>query len=230
MKGLIIEIFSSIQGEGKYVGAKHVFVRFYKCNIHCHWCDTPASIGDRGGGAFQEYTIGEVMEKIRSLKDGCQSVALTGGEPLLQADFIKVLAPEIKKAGLKRYLDTNGICHNELAAIIDDVDTIAMDIKMPSSTKCLPCWDEHTKFLHIAVKKDTFIKAVVTMETAKEDVKRAVDLVASINPQVTFILQPNYFEIKKGIIPYCLDLYKICAGTLADVRIIPQIHKFLQLR
>ena len=36
----IKEIFSSIQGEGPYVGEKHVFVRFCKCNLACKYCDT----------------------------------------------------------------------------------------------------------------------------------------------------------------------------------------------
>ena len=44
-KANILEVFQSIQGEGKYAGVKQVFVRFFECNMHCVWCDTPHSIG-----------------------------------------------------------------------------------------------------------------------------------------------------------------------------------------
>ena len=46
MNARILEIFKSTQGEGKYVGAWQIFVRFFECNMHCVWCDTPHSIGD----------------------------------------------------------------------------------------------------------------------------------------------------------------------------------------
>ena len=35
----ISEIFSSLQGEGPYLGVKQVFVRFGRCNMHCTYCD-----------------------------------------------------------------------------------------------------------------------------------------------------------------------------------------------
>src|SRR6185503_15806870 len=100
MNAKILEMFQSIQGEGKYAGIKQVFLRFFECNIHCSWCDTPNSIGDTVRH-YEEMTVEDVMSAIRTLKSGCQSVSLTGGEPLLQVDFIKALLPELKKEGLK---------------------------------------------------------------------------------------------------------------------------------
>jgi len=34
------EIFSSIQGEGPYIGCKQIFIRFSDCNLDCDYCDT----------------------------------------------------------------------------------------------------------------------------------------------------------------------------------------------
>ena len=40
----IREIFTSIQGEGPYMGEKHAFVRFCRCNLNCEFCDTDFDI------------------------------------------------------------------------------------------------------------------------------------------------------------------------------------------
>jgi len=37
----LVEIFSSIQGEGTYVGATTLFVRLGGCDLRCGWCDSP---------------------------------------------------------------------------------------------------------------------------------------------------------------------------------------------
>ncbi|MCW8893095.1 MAG: radical SAM protein, partial [Deltaproteobacteria bacterium] len=39
-KADLIEIFSSIQGEGLLVGYRQIFLRFPECNLNCHYCDT----------------------------------------------------------------------------------------------------------------------------------------------------------------------------------------------
>ncbi len=229
MKAKIAEIFQSIQGEGPYVGAKQVFIRFFECNMHCAWCDTPRSIGDTQGG-FQEYTSDELWRKIADLWSNCHSVSLTGGEPLIQADFIKTFLPRLKAAWITSYLETNGIFYQELDWLIDDIDIIAMDIKLPSSTKCRPFWEEHKEFLEIARRKEVFTKVVISNDTTREDVLRSVDLVAEIDPEITYILQPNYFDYDKGVVQKCLEYQKDCASRLKNVRIVPQMHKFLELR
>ena len=57
----LVEMFSSIQGEGIHVGASTLFVRFAECDLRCRWCDTPESWrrgkvarleGQRGLGEF----------------------------------------------------------------------------------------------------------------------------------------------------------------------------------
>lgn len=229
MNAKILEIFQSIQGEGKYAGVSQVFVRFFECHMHCVWCDTPDSIGDTTR-KYEEYNLDRVIQKIDELwDDSCHSVSLTGGEPLLQKDFLKSLIPRLHAKKRPIYLETSGVLYKQLEDIIDGIDTIAMDIKLPSSTQCRPFWEEHGKFLKTALKKDAFIKTVVSSVTKKEDILKAIDLVSGIDPHVLFILQPNSFDMHNGVIKKCLEFEKICAKRLKNVRILPQIHKFMKL-
>ena len=228
-KANILEIFQSIQGEGKYAGIKQVFVRFFECNMHCVWCDTPHSIGDTTK-RFEQYTVNELCDTIGNLWESCHSVSLTGGEPLMQKDFIKELLPRMVQAKMPVYLETNGVFYNELAEIIDDIDIVAMDLKLPSSTKCKPFWQEHKEFLKIARQKDVFIKTVISSDTEREDILRAIDLVAKIDPTILFILQPNYFDMDNGVMNKCRDYQKECFNQLENVRIIPQMHKMMKVR
>ncbi len=229
LKAKISEIFQSLQGEGPYAGTRQVFVRFYGCNIRCVWCDTPYAIGDVPG-RFEEYTEEKILGLVAGLKDGCHSVSLTGGEPLVQKDFIKSVLPRLKETGLKIYLETGGILSAQLEDIIDGVDIVAMDMKLPSSAKCAPYWKEHERFLRIALQKDVFIKAVVSSETTKEDVMTAAELVSRLGPDTVFILQPNFLEIRNGALGKCLEFQGDCLKVLPRVRVMPQMHKFMKLR
>jgi organic radical activating enzyme len=225
----ILEIFHSIQGEGKYAGVPQVFVRFFECNMHCVWCDTPASIGD-GKREYKELSLEDTLAQVNDLYDNAHSVSITGGEPLLQKDFLKDFCRALHGQGKKVYLDTNGTLPEALAEIIKDIDIIAMDIKLPSSTKQRAFWAEHKEFLKIAKRKEVFVKVVISLNTKKEEIVKAAKLVASIDPAILFILQPNYLDMKKGVIEQCAGHQKSCAKILKDVRILPQVHKFMKMR
>src|SRR5665213_720244 len=175
MNARILEIFRSIQGEGMYAGVPQVFVRFFECNMHCIWCDTPASIGD-GKREYKEMGLKDVLGQVNALYDNAHSVPITGGEPLLQKEFLKMFCHALRQDGKKVYLDTNGTLPAVLAEIIKDIDIIAMDIKLPSSTKQKSFWKEHQEFLKIAQRREVFIKAVISLDTKSEDVLKAAKL------------------------------------------------------
>ena len=178
------------------------------------------------------------LEAYKQEVSGKHSIALVftrhslvqHGEPLLQKDFIQEFIPHLKKNRMQVYLETNGIFYNELESLINDVDIVAMDIKLPSSTQCRSYWREHEEFLKIAKQKDVFIKAVVTSDTKEDDIKHCVDLVSRIDREIVFFLQPNHFEVKNGALQQCLLFQDYCARYLKDVRILPQVHKFIKMR
>lgn len=230
-KAAITEIFSSIQGEGIFAGARQIFVRFKKCNMKCDFCDTP----DRG--PVREYSPAQLVREIRKLdknKGPHHSVSLTGGEPLMYTEFLKKLLPCLKEAGFKTYLETNGTLPGKLSEVIDLVDIVAMDFKLPSSTKDRIYWEEHTKFLKIASTKKVFVKAVITSDTKKSDIERAIALIKKINAKVPFIIQP-VTPVKKTdkAVPEkrLLEFFDMTLkNDIKDSRIIPQTHKALGIR
>ncbi|MDP3730165.1 MAG: 7-carboxy-7-deazaguanine synthase QueE [Candidatus Omnitrophota bacterium] len=225
-KAEITEVFSSVQGEGIFVGARQIFVRFKGCNMACEFCDTPT------GAAGKEYSCAVLMNEVRMI-DGSNgphhSVSLTGGEPLVYAEFLKSFLPLLKKEGFKSYLETNGTLPDALLDVIDLIDIVAMDFKLPSSTGGGAYWKEHLEFLKIAVRKKVFVKSVVTTDTKKEDVIEAVRLIRGVNKKIPFIIQPatpvKTFNKRPG--ENCLLEFLDIAlkNEVENSRVIPQMHK-----
>ena len=226
----LIEIFSSFQGEGLFVGAKQIFIRFSGCNLNCSFCDTKKEAAIKG--ATVEGVLKAVME-IEKERGRHHSVSLTGGEPLLHTGFLERLLPILKEKDFKTYLETNGTLSGELKRVIDRIDIIAMDIKLPSSTNMRPFWEQHAEFLGESKKKDMFVKVIVTEETTDEDVIKARDLVAMIDRNVPFIIQPASVDDEgKTKVPMdrLFEWLDLAEENLSNVRVIPQVQKFLSIR
>ncbi|MCR5439367.1 MAG: 7-carboxy-7-deazaguanine synthase QueE [Selenomonas sp.] len=240
MKENLIEIFSSIQGEGKYVGCRQVFVRFEGCNLDCRYCDTENTPGSHVQCEVETYagsrefaklpnprSVGQTAMEINRLCKEVphQAVSFTGGEPLLHAGYIREVAKEIE---VPVFLETNGTLHEQLAEIIDSVDIISMDIKLPSVVN-EPQWEAHKRFIEVAKAKDLYIKLVVGEETTEEEFRKAIDLVAETAPETLFIIQPvtPYGGCKAASPEKILICQNYALSKLKDVRVIPQTHKMI---
>ena len=225
LKAPVAEIFCSIQGEGLYCGQKQIFLRFAGCNLACGYCDEPAALDAAAAGLMTPAEAAAAVIKLARAKKAA-AVSLTGGEPLLYWRFIKAVAPALKKAGLALQLETNGVLYRELSNAAALADVIAMDIKLPSSTGQKAFWAEHKKFLAVAPEK-TFIKTVVTSVTKMTDLKKAVDLAASVRPLVPFFIQPVTARRGKARPPSAKFVVEACcyaASKLAAVKVLPQQH------
>jgi len=94
----VCEIFESIQGEGKYVGAPALFIRLSGCTRNCEWCDTKYHTKGK------EVSVKTIIDKI--WESGKDIVVWTGGEPMLQ---IKEIVNVVNKTtAIKHHLETNG--------------------------------------------------------------------------------------------------------------------------
>lgn len=94
------EIFYSLQGEGTRCGTPAVFLRLAGCNLACKWCDTKHSWGN--GILCSTRDIAAHITEY-----GCNSLVITGGEPLLQqAPLEKLLS--LLPGSLYVEIETNG--------------------------------------------------------------------------------------------------------------------------
>lgn len=240
----VIEVFASVQGEGIYLGERQTFVRFAGCNLACLFCDTAAKETERkcriekeaGSGAFEvrpnPLTHQELLSVVERLTPVRGTVSLTGGEPLLHAEFLQDFIPMLKNCGYRVYLETNGTLYDELALLVSQIDVIAMDIKLPSATGEKDFFEEHAKFLEIAKSTDVFVKAIITANTLEDEIQRCAEIIASVDSNIPLILQP-VTPVKPEIYkPSPQDLLRLqanCLKMVRNVRIIPQCHKMVGL-
>lgn len=242
MSSPVVEIFSSIQGEGLLAGCRQIFIRLYGCNLECSYCDTvivqePACcrVEEKpGSGLFSLLPNPLRAEDVAAVAAGFDlslhhSVSLTGGEPLLRPNFIKELAPLLKGTRRGIYLETNGTLADELAEVIELIDIVAMDIKLPGMTGLPPLWEEHRRFLEVAAQKETYVKVVVGESTTLKEIEKAAQLVAGVRPGIALIIQPVSMNgAVRGISPArLLELQGQALKKLDDVRVIPQTHKMM---
>ena len=220
MKGKISEIFESIQGEGIYFGERQVFVRLYGCNLSCQFCDTKLD-------EFFERTPEEVISEIEKFKKNDRTVVFTGGEPLVQKDFLVDMMRLTRERGYKNYLETNGTLVEELKSVIDLIDVVAMDLKFPSSCGEAPVWDLHRKFLDIADDKDIFLKAVICATTKEEDLLEAINIIRESGKALLLVLQPNSFDDYSQLTVKLEAFKAVCAKNHVTVCVIPQIHRIV---
>jgi 7-carboxy-7-deazaguanine synthase len=118
----ITEIFRSLQGESTFAGLPCILVRTTGCNLRCGYCDTAYAF--HGGS---EMAVDEVLAEVVAL--GTRLVEVTGGEPLLQAESIDLMAALLAR-GHTVLLETGGSL--PIDAVPAGVHVI-LDIKTPSS-------------------------------------------------------------------------------------------------
>ncbi|HEY8241489.1 MAG TPA: 7-carboxy-7-deazaguanine synthase QueE, partial [Kiritimatiellia bacterium] len=210
----LTELFSSVQGEGPYVGVRQVFVRFYGCHRRCVYCDSPETVTAWQPAGFKppafrvERTPGRRDFEDHENPVGTQallsliqhmdrphvhhSVSFTGGEPLLHATFLRELLPLVEHLGLRTYLETAGDLYHELDQLLPWLDIAAMDIKLPSVTKNEAAWGSHRRFLERCLENDVevFAKVVVSAETDPTDLDQAARALSDISVETLMVIQP----------------------------------------
>jgi len=210
----IMEIFESIQGEGKYIGVPSIFIRFAGCNLRCPWCDTKYSWKEKG-----EYTTTSAIEFIKS-KPKFKHIVFTGGEPLLYQYDILAILREVMARDLVITIETNG--------------TIIPIEELYGFMKYIGLWSVSPKLFMGADMNFTAIRWFNQQQGVQWkfvvdgllDIDQILDMKeqAIITPVEHIIVQPN------GMVP---DYQKACQNLseyvidhgLTELRVLPQFHK-----
>lgn len=124
----------SIQSLGTLDGPGIRFVVFFQgCNLRCGCCHNPDTWNRDEGTPCTALSLVEKAERYKSYfgKDG--GITLSGGEPLLQAEFATEIFTECKKRGIHTCLDTSGSIFNEqVKSLLSVTDRVLLDIKYPT--------------------------------------------------------------------------------------------------
>lgn len=246
----VSEIFSSAQGEGLNIGRRQLFVRFCECHRACLYCDTPvartatcAIEQDPGSGIFTQVpnplTPAQLLALLTALDKpefAHDDLFITGGEPLLQADFLEEFLPmAAEQIRLPIHLETSGDLCEPFAQVSPWIDHVLMDIKLPSVTGEPATWGDHRGFLDIIETKklSATIKLVVSADTTADDLKHAADLIRESGTDAATVLQPMTAALKNDRVPKAKQLLQWQSEMSRElercVRLIPQSHKLMGL-
>ncbi len=219
----IKEIFESIQGEGPFVGVNQLFIRFCGCNLNCDYCDT--DFGVNGAESYTAQSLAQIIKKEYDLSK-IHSISLTGGEPLLHADFINEFSQLLPQS--KIYLETNATLSAELLKVKDKIDIISADIKLPSSTG-KDTFKLHDEFLSSCNGILTFAKIVFDENITNDEIQICANLGKKYG--IELVLQPKMNGDKMSIDNnFCQNILNKFLNIYPNVRLIPQVHKFLNVR
>lgn len=205
IKFKINEIFCSIQGEGIMAGIPMNFIRFTKCNLNCRWCDTE----------FAKGVYMSIDDIERKLNKKINWVSLTGGEPMLEDDLIFLIG-KLKDKDFKILLETNGTIFDK--KIFKECSFISLDLKPPSSGNCR--YNEKAFAYCIKTPKKSQIKVVIQDDN---DLKFFKNIFNKSKEYPNWILQPEWSARDK------LDYSKIINMFGNNIRVIPQMHKILEV-
>lgn len=206
MKGYV----HSIQSLGTVDGPGVRSVVFLSgCPLRCIYCHNPDTWEQQADQLTEAEELAQRLLRFYSfIKNG--GVTFSGGEPLLQAEFVTEVAGILKKEGLHIAIDTCGIPATSAAArLIEVADLFLLDVKMTREDD----YKRHTggsleatmNFLDCLEKvgKDVWIRHVVVpnVNDSKEDVMRLAELIK------------GYRCIKKvELLPFknlCLEKYRM---------------------
>jgi 7-carboxy-7-deazaguanine synthase len=243
--GRISEIFGSFQGEGPFMGERHIFVRLSGCSLGCEYCDTSYSLGEADLASVEEgagkpssplknpLSTRTVIEAVlaQEIFPGFNSkLSITGGEPLEQPEFLRALLEGLE-GRFEVLLETNGILAGALREVIDLIDIISMDFKIPSTAGKGEFWDRHRDFLDAAKGKELTAKVVVSSGTPADEVETAAKILAEYAPDALLVIQPVVSAAKSGPSSELLfEFYSTAKRVLKNVRVIPQVHKILGVK
>ena len=177
----------SFQSLGTLDGPGIRYVVFLQgCNLRCSCCHNPDT-WDLNGGTL--YSVSDIISKVVRYKEYFNDIGgltVSGGEPLLQSEFVKELFIKAKEENINTCLDTSGSVLNEdIVELLKHTDYVLLDIKYTTNEKYLKyvgcSFDKVISFLEVLEKLNvnTIIRQVIvpSINDNIEDTMKLIDVV-----------------------------------------------------
>lgn len=209
LKLRVVEIFRSVEGEGKWVGLPAVFVRLEGCNLRCSWCDTSYSYD---GNTYTELDIHQVVERVEQYR--IKRVCITGGEPFFSQNLYH-LVEFLTGRGYEVFIQTNGTLWDDRFNGVDWKKVYITCSPKP------PFYFVHPGLIpHIHELKFVVDEGIKLTDIVREEFKDIIN-------KDTLILQPE--GNRREMVEKALKLQDQLLSLGIESRVIPQCHKLLCL-
>lgn len=213
----VVEIFNSIDGEGKRAGLPCTFIRLFGCNLKCNYCDSRYACEKDENGAenYVVMSVSEIVDTVKTL--GCPNITITGGEPLIH-DGIRQLIKALLDEGCWVNIESNGT-----KPVIPDLEEYANDgqlfYTMDYKTNCSGMTDKMYPGSIFTLKHTDVLKFVVG---SVDDLNQALQVVEKYDPKASIYVSPVFEQIEACEIVNFIKKHK-----LWDWKVQLQLHKYI---
>lgn len=203
----VVEIFNSIEGEGKRAGLPCTFIRLYGCNLNCSYCDSRYACDDN------DYLIVSIEEIMHQVKDiGCPCVTVTGGEPMIHPGIHKLL---------KHLVDEKFYVNVETNGSISELTDYGCNLFYTVDYKTLSSGmgEKMNEEAFARLNAGDVVKFVVG---SIEDLNQALEVMEKLNCRAQVFVSPIFGQIELRQIVEYIQIHK-----LWNWRTQVQLHKII---
>ena len=206
----VVEIFDSIEGEGKRTGAPASFIRLAGCNLRCAYCDTSYALK----GEHSTLSLGSILSRLNRR---FRRVTLTGGEPLIAPNVDKLIKHMLAD-GFEVNIETNGSV--DITPFRQEINMnlfFTMDYKLNTSEMNSQMFMDN----FFQLQPWDVIKFVIG---SKEDVSHMIDVLHHISPVQPLVYVHSVYggyDLKE------LAHTILHTPVLKNVRLGVQLHKIV---
>jgi pyruvate formate lyase activating enzyme len=170
------------------------FVLFLQgCALRCRFCHNPDTWLMKG----KEVAVEEIIEQLKDYKMFFDlsggGLTVSGGEPLLQPEFVRDIFVQAGELGIHRALDTSGFCrHGNILTVLPHTDMVMFSIKVVDEEKHekLTTTDNKEILKNLKLAVDSDVELVISyvlipnVNDSAEDLQDLIDLVKSFDREI----------------------------------------------